>query len=155
MRGANVNYTTKKEGKTALHYVIERGMPNELVKWLIKAGANPHIEDHEGLDSCDRAKQMNLYQNVKVLWNNDCIKKPELRKKFIPNVFNLLKLNTRKKRADLAVKLFNNKGAAASNLERKSTVEDVDIQSVKGKNLKKMLIANNSTLLKTPVRVIS
>lgn len=38
-----------------------------------------------------------------------------------------------KKKADLAAKLFKNTGAYASRLERKSTVEDVDLQSIKSK----------------------
>lgn len=55
MRGANVNYATKAHGKTALHHVIERGMSLDVVRWLLKAGADPHIEDSDGFDSCDRA----------------------------------------------------------------------------------------------------
>lgn len=45
MRGANVNYSNKKEGKTPLHILIDNRMPVGLVKWLIKAGADPHVED--------------------------------------------------------------------------------------------------------------
>lgn len=88
MRGANVNYINKKDGRTALHIVIERRSPVELIKWLLRAGADPHIEDAEGFDCCDRAKQLDMYQNVNKLWKNECVMKPHLRKRFIANGIN-------------------------------------------------------------------
>lgn len=83
MRGANINYANKKDGKTALHIVIERNSPVELVRWLLRAGADPHIEDAEAFDCCDKAQQLDIYHYVNKLWKNDCVTKPHLRKKFV------------------------------------------------------------------------
>ena len=86
MRGANVNYSNRSEGKTPLHIIIEKKMPVDLVKWLLKAGGDPHIEDRDGIDCCDKARQLGLYQEVKVFWNHACTKKPQLRTIFNKNV---------------------------------------------------------------------
>ena len=69
--------------------MIDHRMPVDLVKWLLKAGADPHIEDQEGRDCCDKAKEYNIYNEVKVFWKDACIKKPQLRTKFNKNVLQL------------------------------------------------------------------
>lgn len=53
-RGANLN-SQNKDGKTALVFaVMDDNL--EAVKFLLEKGADPHIEDHQGLDACDYAK---------------------------------------------------------------------------------------------------
>jgi ankyrin repeat protein len=47
--GANVNYQDPKKGKTALHYAVEKEYDPSLLKWLVKHGASPDIEDREGI----------------------------------------------------------------------------------------------------------
>jgi len=47
--GANVNYQDPKNGKTALHYGVEKGFDPALLKWLVKHGASPSVLDHEGV----------------------------------------------------------------------------------------------------------
>ncbi len=46
--GANVNYQDAK-GKTALHHGVEKEFDPALLKWLVKHGASPDIEDHHGV----------------------------------------------------------------------------------------------------------
>jgi ankyrin repeat protein len=46
LNGANVNYRDPK-GKTALHYGVEKEFDPALLKWLVKHGASPDIEDHD------------------------------------------------------------------------------------------------------------
>ena len=55
MRGADINYLSKKLGMTPIRLAIENVMPAKIVKWLLKSGANPHILDYEGKDCCDVA----------------------------------------------------------------------------------------------------
>lgn len=55
MRGADINYLNKKTGMTHLRQAIELTLPPKIIKWLLKSGANPHILDYEGMDSCDAA----------------------------------------------------------------------------------------------------
>lgn len=49
LKGANVNYQNPKNGKTALHYGIEKEFDPVLLKWLVKHGASPDIEAHDGV----------------------------------------------------------------------------------------------------------
>ena len=53
MRGANVNFNNKN-GLTPLHIAVEHNVSSEVIDWLLQAGANPHIEDANGLDVCDK-----------------------------------------------------------------------------------------------------
>lgn len=55
MRGANINYTTISTGKTALHLAVENNLPKKVIKFLLKRGADPHIEDKDRKDVCDKA----------------------------------------------------------------------------------------------------
>jgi ankyrin repeat protein len=50
-KGANVNFQDPRNGKTALHYGVEREFDPALLKWLVKHGASPDIEDKEGMTS--------------------------------------------------------------------------------------------------------
>lgn len=65
MRNANVNYVNF-EGKTPLHIAIENKMPRKIIKLLLKSGANPHYEDFDGKDVCDKVKNMKEYQGIKI-----------------------------------------------------------------------------------------
>jgi ankyrin repeat protein len=47
-KGANVNYQDQK-GKTALHLGVEKEFDPALLKWLVKHGASPDIEDRDGV----------------------------------------------------------------------------------------------------------
>jgi len=55
MRGADVNYVNCITGLTPLHQAIDAKLNSKIVNFLIKAGANLHIEDYKGLDCCDKA----------------------------------------------------------------------------------------------------
>ncbi|HEX6729693.1 MAG TPA: ankyrin repeat domain-containing protein [Pyrinomonadaceae bacterium] len=49
LKGANVDFQDPRNGKTALHYGVEREFDPALLKWLVKHGASPDIEDKEGV----------------------------------------------------------------------------------------------------------
>lgn len=49
LKGANVNFQDSRNGKTALHYGVEREFDPALLKWLVQHGASPDIEDHNGV----------------------------------------------------------------------------------------------------------
>lgn len=49
LKGANVNYQNPENGKTALHYGIEKEFDPALLKWLVKHGASADIKDHDGV----------------------------------------------------------------------------------------------------------
>ena len=49
LKGANVNYRNPQNGKTALHYGVEKEFDPALLKWLVKHGALPDIEDRDGV----------------------------------------------------------------------------------------------------------
>ena len=49
LKGADVNYQDRRNGKTALHYGVEREFEPTLLKWLVQHGASADIEDHEGV----------------------------------------------------------------------------------------------------------
>ena len=55
VRGASVDYCNKN-GNTALHLCIEHNM-KDVVAFLLKKGANPHIMDLGDEDACDKAKK--------------------------------------------------------------------------------------------------
>ena len=55
VRGANIDYVNSN-GNTALHLCVENGL-DSAVTFLLKKGANPHIMDLRGEDSCDKAKK--------------------------------------------------------------------------------------------------
>jgi hypothetical protein len=78
MRGADINYVNFK-GKTSLHIAIENKMPKKLIKLLIKSGADPHYEDFDGNDVCDKVRNMKEYQGIKIFEKYDCKANPQLR----------------------------------------------------------------------------
>jgi ankyrin repeat protein len=56
LRGADVNYQDPK-GKTALHHGIEKDFDPVLLRWLVKHGASPDVEDREGVTPRERASR--------------------------------------------------------------------------------------------------
>ena len=50
MRGADVNYVSRKSGMTPLLFAIENQLPSKIIRFLLKSGANPHQEDKKGQD---------------------------------------------------------------------------------------------------------
>ena len=80
MRGADINYISSKKGITPLHYAIENKLDDRMINFLIHSGANPHIEDHNGKDCCDKVQKLKLYKNIAVFWNDECYENPQLRK---------------------------------------------------------------------------
>lgn len=58
VRGANIDYVNRN-GNTALHLCIENKLV-AAVKFLLDRGANPHIMDLQGEDSCDKARANGL-----------------------------------------------------------------------------------------------
>ena len=81
MRGCDVNYCGLNTGKTPMHWAIEHGLPCCYIKFLLKNKANPHIEDADGKDCCDKAKLNPRYVKMKTLTCEDCgcSKDPSLR----------------------------------------------------------------------------
>ena len=67
MRKANINYCNTITGFTPLHQAIESKMNSKIIKFLLQYGANPHIEDKDGLDCCDKANGVEKYKKVKQL----------------------------------------------------------------------------------------
>ncbi len=53
-RGANLNFQDSK-GKTALHYGIEKEFEPTLLKFLVRNGASPELEDRDGVSPRARA----------------------------------------------------------------------------------------------------
>ena len=46
-----------REGKTALHYGVEKEFDPALLTWLVKHGASPDIKDREGVSARLRASR--------------------------------------------------------------------------------------------------
>lgn len=61
MRNADINYVNRF-GKTPLHLAIENNLDEVTVKFLLSQGADPFIQDKEGIDVCDKVKNR-LYIN--------------------------------------------------------------------------------------------
>ena len=68
VRGADVNYCNRN-GNTSLHLCIENNLVDS-VQFLLKKGANPHIMDLSGEDSCDKAKRTSLSLQIQSF--NNC-----------------------------------------------------------------------------------
>ena len=56
IRGSNINYINKNTLLTPLHLAIEHRASKKIVNFMLRHNANPHIEDREGRDCCDKAK---------------------------------------------------------------------------------------------------
>jgi ankyrin repeat protein len=67
IRGANVNYISKLLGKTPLHIAIEKKLPNDIIKLLLRKGADPMIEDWKGLTCLEKAMKHPPYWTIKRL----------------------------------------------------------------------------------------
>jgi ankyrin repeat protein len=81
MRGADINFGNK-EGKTPLHLAVENKVSEKVIKFLLNAGARPHIEDVEGKDCCDKAIESNSFKRIDVFWSMACRDTPALRVKY-------------------------------------------------------------------------
>jgi ankyrin repeat protein len=57
MKGADVNSRDPKNGKTALHHGVEKEFDPALIKWLVKHGASPDIEDRDGVTARAKASR--------------------------------------------------------------------------------------------------
>lgn len=84
MRGADINYCNKKTGFTPLHQAIESKLNSKIVNFLIKSGADAHVEDFDGLDCCDKAQDIDRYDKIRVLRSMECRNNPALRSKAHP-----------------------------------------------------------------------
>lgn len=67
-RGANVDFANS-EGQTALSICVQRQLQKQ-IDYLLYKGANQHILDIHGLDSCDYAKQNGISRTM--LCFNNC-----------------------------------------------------------------------------------
>ena len=65
-RGSKINYQNKY-GKTPLHHAIEANLPAKIVKWLVKMGSDPLIQDNQGQSCCDLAAANERYTKIKEL----------------------------------------------------------------------------------------
>lgn len=79
-RGANINYVNHK-GLTPLHQAIDKQMNSKIINFLLKNHADPHIEDFEGRDCCDKAQQIDRYAKLKKLVSRECFHNRSLRTK--------------------------------------------------------------------------
>jgi ankyrin repeat protein len=57
LKGADVNFQDPKNGKTALHYGVERAFDPALLGWLVEHGASPDVEDRDGITARTRASR--------------------------------------------------------------------------------------------------
>jgi ankyrin repeat protein len=49
LKGADVNSRDPKNGKTALHYGVEKEFDPARLEWLVKQGASPDVKDRDGM----------------------------------------------------------------------------------------------------------
>jgi ankyrin repeat protein len=54
LSGADVNFQDSK-GKTALHYALKKGLEPSLLRFLVRSGASPDINDYEGVSARQQA----------------------------------------------------------------------------------------------------
>lgn len=76
VRGAKLDYVNRN-GNTALHLCIQKSLKDS-VKFLLFKGANKHIMDLTGEDSCDKAQRLGL--SIDFPEFNDC----NINKKIVP-----------------------------------------------------------------------
>lgn len=58
-----------------MHFAIEKHMEEKCISFLLKLGADPHIEDETGMTCCDKAQHLRLYKHLKVLNLDDKVKR--------------------------------------------------------------------------------
>ena len=82
MRGRDINHCGKS-GMTPMMWAIQKELPSKILKFLIKNGSNPHIENFDGVDCCDMAKKIPRYKELPILVdpNQGCGRDPSLRMK--------------------------------------------------------------------------
>lgn len=84
-RHADINHVNRITKLTPLHVAIENRMKPSIIKFLLKLEANPHIEDFNGLDCCDKAAKIfdengkPLYGKISQLAARRCKEHPQLR----------------------------------------------------------------------------
>lgn len=79
-RGSNINHINFRTNLTPLHLAIEKQMRPSTIKFLLKNKANPHIEDTDGKDCCDKAKEAGLmYSRIRKLNDGKCSHDPSIR----------------------------------------------------------------------------
>ena len=54
-------------------------MESQMIKFLLNHGADPHIEDAEGLDCCDKGRMNRRYAKICTFHDNKCKINKELR----------------------------------------------------------------------------
>jgi len=54
-------------------------MDLQMIKFLLNHGADPHIEDEEGLDCCDKGRLYKRYNKINIFHDNKCKINKELR----------------------------------------------------------------------------
>lgn len=54
MRGMDINHCGNT-GMTPLMWAIKHNLPSKIIKFMLKNGADPHIENFDGQDCCDLA----------------------------------------------------------------------------------------------------
>ena len=54
-------------------------MDLQMIKFLLSHGANPHIEDEDGLDCCDKGRLNKRYNKIKISHDDGCKINKELR----------------------------------------------------------------------------
>ena len=80
MRGRNINHCGKS-GLTPMMWAIKDNVPSKVIKFLLKNGSDPHIENFDGEDCCDMAKKNPRYKDIKVMFDphEGCGRDPSLR----------------------------------------------------------------------------
>jgi hypothetical protein len=58
---------------------VENKVSTKMIALLLRFNADPHIEDKNGKDCCDKVREMNIYKEIEVFWKKDCYKSPRLR----------------------------------------------------------------------------
>ena len=80
MRGSDINFQNP-DGKTPLHFAIENELADNIIKFLLKAGANPHIMNKHDQDCCDIVQRLGIYPRQFIFYSNECKRDPQLRMK--------------------------------------------------------------------------
>lgn len=57
-------------------------MESQMIKFLLSNGANPHIEDKNGLDCCDKGRLIRRYEKIRIFQRHECKANTELRQKY-------------------------------------------------------------------------
>ena len=113
IRGVDINHACKAKKWTPLHWAIENKLSSKVIKFLLRNGANPHIEDDKGKDCCDKAILVHRYQDIKLFHQKECARDPSLR---ITSKQLMLKQSLRQNMAEKVNDEFNKNYKALSPL---------------------------------------